>query len=113
MTDLPRPPSFDLSGKRALVTGAGSGIGCAIAEALAANTACTSIIGGGDSAKAVKSAGVADKMTFISTGGGASLGIDTRDGFMLAMEPARAAVLTAAANLVIERSASAASNPKS
>ena len=45
----------------------------AIAEALAANTDCTSIIGGGDSAKAVKEAGLADKMTFISTGGGAAL----------------------------------------
>ena len=45
----------------------------AIAEAIAKNTACKSIIGGGDSVKAVKKAGVADKMTFISTGGGASL----------------------------------------
>lgn len=31
------------------------------------------IIGGGDSVKAVKRAGVADKVSFISTGGGASL----------------------------------------
>lgn len=45
----------------------------AIAEAIAQNPACKSIIGGGDSVKAVKKAGVADKMTFISTGGGASL----------------------------------------
>ena len=45
----------------------------AIAEAIAANSACKSIIGGGDSVKAIKRAGVADKVTFISTGGGASL----------------------------------------
>lgn len=45
----------------------------AIAETIAANTGCKSIIGGGDSVKAVKRAGVADKVTFISTGGGASL----------------------------------------
>lgn len=44
----------------------------AIAHALAESNA-TTIIGGGDSVTAVKQAGVADKMTFISTGGGASL----------------------------------------
>jgi phosphoglycerate kinase len=44
----------------------------AIARALARSNA-TTIIGGGDSVTAVKKAGVADKMTFISTGGGASL----------------------------------------
>jgi phosphoglycerate kinase len=44
----------------------------AIAHALAQSNA-TTIIGGGDSVTAVKQAGVADKMTFISTGGGASL----------------------------------------
>jgi 3-phosphoglycerate kinase len=43
-----------------------------IAEAVARSKA-TSIIGGGDSVTAVKQAGLADKMTFISTGGGASL----------------------------------------
>lgn len=35
MTELPHPPSFDLTGKRALVTGASSGIGQGCAVALA------------------------------------------------------------------------------
>ncbi|MFK7762145.1 MAG: SDR family NAD(P)-dependent oxidoreductase [Roseobacter sp.] len=35
MTDLPQTPSFDLTGKRALVTGASSGIGLGCAAALA------------------------------------------------------------------------------
>ena len=45
----------------------------AIAKAVAANKAATSIIGGGDSVSAINQAGVADQITHISTGGGASL----------------------------------------
>ena len=45
----------------------------AIARAVAANRAAISIIGGGDSVAAINQAGVADQITHISTGGGASL----------------------------------------
>ena len=45
----------------------------AIAHAVAANRTAISIIGGGDSVSAINQAGVADQITHISTGGGASL----------------------------------------
>ncbi len=44
-----------------------------VAAAVAENSGAISIVGGGDTVSAVHEAGVADKITHISTGGGASL----------------------------------------
>jgi len=44
-----------------------------VAEAVARNTNATSVIGGGDSVAALKKFGLENQVTFISTGGGASM----------------------------------------
>ncbi len=48
-------------------------IGVALAVASAADAGATVIVGGGDSVSAIMQAGVADRITHISTGGGATL----------------------------------------
>jgi phosphoglycerate kinase len=45
----------------------------AVARAVAANTDAFSVVGGADSVRALNEAGLADKVSWVSTGGGASL----------------------------------------
>jgi len=45
----------------------------AVAKAVAANEKATSVLGGGSTAEVVGSLGLVDKITHVSTGGGASL----------------------------------------
>ena len=48
-------------------------VALAKAVADASSNGAISVVGGGDSEKAIKSAGVSDKISHVSTGGGASL----------------------------------------
>jgi phosphoglycerate kinase len=45
----------------------------AVAQAIAANDVCVSVVGGGSTAEVVGSLGLRDRITHVSTGGGASL----------------------------------------